>query len=97
MGKEMNQATMAVQLAMVLGLGLGIVIFVLSTFAGALGAGSAASNEVNSIIGVYTSPEVLLVIGAVVVLVFLGLVGPAVKPLWDLITGMGGRGGKSYD
>ncbi len=96
MGNPAKQATLSIQLAMILGLGLGIVIFVLATFAGALGS-TSAGNLVDSIIALYTSPEVLLVLGAVVVLTFLGLVAPAVKPLWDMITGMGGKGGRSYD
>ena len=92
-----KQAVMVGSVILILGLVYGVVDFILPIFGSAVGGTGADS--INSLLTAFNSPTVFTIVGAVIILMIASLVVPAIKPFWDLITGMGSgsKKGKSYD
>ena len=98
MPSQIEQGKTIISLAVLLGIGYGVIFFVLSIFQTAVGPTTDAGLAIGNFIAAYTSPTVFTIVGAVILLMFLSLAAPAIHNLIGAFTGLGGKKGKgSYD
>lgn len=94
-----NAAQNGIKLGMVFGIGYAVIGLVLGFIVNILTPiNSTAGDGVNAILNIFFGAPALAVVTGVILLTLLGAVAPAIKPLWGLVTGMGGeKKKKSYD
>jgi hypothetical protein len=100
MQDPVKQGKAIIVLAVLLGAGYGLVLFILSIIQTAVGGvETVAGNAIGQFMTAYTSPEVITIVGAVILLMFLSLAAPSIANLIEAFSGIGGKKGKkgSYE
>jgi len=91
-----NSAKQSIEIGMIIGIGFAVIGLVLGFVVNILTPINVdAAEGVNAILQIYFSAPVIAIVTGVVLLTLLGAVAPAIKPLWNMISGGGKKGG--YD